>query len=93
MNKFEFEIIHGGVSYHCLCSDVKHGLDYLYVLDLKTAGTTGKGDRISIRPVHSDCAHWKFTCKNGEYAQKYYPSALLEKLGEEIDQHNLRFIV
>ena len=93
MKKFEFETIHDGVSYHCFCTDVKHGLDYLYHVDLKIAGSTGKGKRISIRPNRSDCANWKFTCENGEDAQKYYPPALLEELGEKIETHNLRFIV
>lgn len=93
MNKFEFDTTNDGVSYHCLCTDVKHGLDYLYLIDLQTAGTTGKGRRISIRPVHSDCAGWKFTCENGEDAQKLYPPTLLERLGEAIEQYNLRFVL
>jgi hypothetical protein len=93
MDKFEFETTHSGTRYHCLATAVRHGLDYLYLVDLTAVGAPGGTNRISVRPAQNDCRDWSFTCEKGGDGWSYYSRALLEYIGEEIDKHNLHFII
>lgn len=88
--KFQFEREVGGVMYSFHVDCLKKGLNFHYVVRPETPRAAVKCPRIHVRPAVCPDEHWHFTCGNKDQATKYYPAALLELVGEEIDRYNLK---